>query len=78
MRRATRGIKGDDRVQPGTLPGGRYATLTYRDHARRANKLLIEWARDHDLTFDRHDTPEGDAFACRYEGYPTDRDVTPG
>lgn len=63
--------KGGGRVQPGSMPAGRYATLTYRDHAMRANRALIEWARDNGIEFDRHDEPVGDAFACRYEAYLT-------
>jgi effector-binding domain-containing protein len=64
--------RGGDRVQPGSMPAGRYATLTYRDHSLRANRALIEWARDNGVELDRHDEPEGDAFACRYEAYLTD------
>ncbi len=67
-----RPCKGDGRVEPGSMPAGRYATLTYRDHAMRANRALIEWARDNRVEFHRHDEPEGDAFACRYEAYLTD------
>jgi effector-binding domain-containing protein len=65
-------LDGDDRVLPGALPAGRYASLTYVNHARRANSTLVEWIRDTGLTPDRADTPEGDAFTCRYEAYLTD------
>lgn len=68
---------GDERVRPGSIQRGRYATLRFRDHALRANKLLIGWARDRGLTFDRADVPEGDRFACRYEAYLTDRASEP-
>jgi effector-binding domain-containing protein len=64
--------KGGDRVQPGSMPAGRYATLTYRDHAMRANRALIEWARDNGIALDQHEAREGDVFACRYEAYLTD------
>jgi effector-binding domain-containing protein len=63
---------GDSRVRRGELPGGRYATLTYVDHAIRANRHLIEWTKDAGLAFDRRATPAGDAFACRYEAYLSD------
>ncbi|WP_306746515.1 GyrI-like domain-containing protein [Saccharothrix yanglingensis] len=63
---------GDDRVGPGTLPAGRYASLTHVDHARRANRALVEWIAGTGLVPDRADTPEGDAFGCRYEMYLTD------
>ncbi|GAB3748861.1 GyrI-like domain-containing protein [Microlunatus parietis] len=65
-------IEGDDRVLPDGLPAGRYATLTYRDHALRANRALIEWSREQGLPFDREDVAEGDRFGCRYEAYRTD------
>jgi hypothetical protein len=69
----TRGpCQGGAGSSPGWMPEGRYATLTYRDHSLRANRALIEWARDNGVGFDRHDEPEGDAFACRYEAYLTD------
>ena len=71
------GLEGDDRVRPGVLPAGGYATLTYVDHARRANKALIEWARDNGVAVDRWDAPGGDAFACRYEAYVTDPRTEP-
>jgi effector-binding domain-containing protein len=69
--------QGEGRIQPGRMPAGRYATLTYRDHSMRANRALIEWARDNSVEFDRHDEPEGDAFACRYEAYLTDPSEEP-
>jgi effector-binding domain-containing protein len=70
-------LPGDGRVQPGVLPAGRYATLTYKDHALRANGALIDWARDNELAFDRRHVSEGDLFACRYEAYRTDPKVEP-
>ena len=65
-------LPGDDRVRPGILPAGEYATLTYRDHAVRANRALIEWTAEQGLTFDRDITPEGDVFASRCELWVTD------
>lgn len=69
--------EGDDRVRPATLPAGDYATLTYRDHAIRANRALLEWVRENGLTLDRVDDPAGDRFACRYEAYLTDPRIEP-
>ena len=43
----------------------------------RANRALIEWARDNGVAFDRADVPEGDRFACRYEAYLTDPKLEP-
>jgi effector-binding domain-containing protein len=68
---------GDDRVRPGALPAGDYATLTYRDHAIRANRALLEWVRENGLTLDRSDDAAGDRFACRYEAYLTDPRIEP-
>jgi effector-binding domain-containing protein len=68
---------GDDRVRPGLMPPGRYATLTYRDHAIQANRALLDWVRDSGLTLDRRDEPGGDAFACRYEACLTDPKLEP-
>jgi effector-binding domain-containing protein len=65
-------IAGDARVRPSTIPAGRYATLTYRNHALRANRALIEWAGEQGIPFDRWDEEAGDHFACRYEAYRTD------
>lgn len=65
------------RLRPGSMPAGRYATMKYRDHARRANQALQEWARDNGLVLGRATVPEGDAFACRYEAFWTDPAVEP-
>jgi effector-binding domain-containing protein len=70
-------LEGDDRVRPGVLPSGRYASLVYSRYAMRANKALIGWAEEHDAHFDRSAVAEGDAFACRYEAYLTDYRVEP-
>jgi hypothetical protein len=42
-------IAGDARVQTAELPAGSYATLTYRNHARRASRALLEWAAEHNI-----------------------------
>jgi hypothetical protein len=65
------------RLRAGAMPAGRYATLSYKDHARRANGALQEWAAANGLTLDRWAVPEGDAFACRYEAFRTDPKVEP-
>jgi len=68
---------GDERVRPGVLPAGNYATLTYRDHSLRVNKALLEWVKTNGVTLYRHDEPEGDHFGCRYEAYVTDPRTEP-
>jgi hypothetical protein len=62
----------DSRLRHGELPAGRYATLTYVDHAYRANAHLIDWARSSGIAFDQQATAAGDAFTCRYEAYLSD------
>jgi hypothetical protein len=62
----------DGRIRRGELPAGRYATLTYVDHAIRANRRLFEWTGAAGLALDRRATPAGDAFACRYEAILSD------
>ena len=51
---------------------GRYATLTYINHGRRANGMLRNWVQEQGLTLDRTESPEGERFGCRYEAYLTD------
>ncbi len=70
-------VAGDDRVRPGVLPAGHYATLTYRDHSIRANRALIEWARAQGVEFDRSNDAAGDRFASRYESFVTDPRTEP-
>jgi hypothetical protein len=60
------------RIRPGRLPAGRYATMTYTGHGRRANGTLIDWIRAQGRPMDCVENPEGDRFACRYEAYLTD------
>jgi effector-binding domain-containing protein len=70
-------LSGDDRVRPATLPAGRYATLTYRNHSLRANRALLDWIADQQLALDRREVPEGDLFGCRYEAFRTDPRTEP-
>ncbi len=65
------------RLRSGSMEAGRYATMKYRDHARRANQALQDWARDNGLDLDRRTVPDGDEFACRYEAFWTDPAAEP-
>ncbi len=67
----------DQQLRPGSMPAGSFATMTYRDHALRANKSLQDWARDNTLELSRRTVLEGDKFACRYEAFWTDPAVEP-
>jgi effector-binding domain-containing protein len=73
----TERLAGDASVRPGILPEGHYATLTYRNHALRANRALLEWAAAHAVELDRTNEPAGDRFGCRYESYVTDPRTEP-
>ncbi|MEV6852054.1 GyrI-like domain-containing protein [Actinoplanes sp. NPDC051411] len=63
---------GDGTVRPTVLPAGRYASLVYVNHGRRATGTLLDWAAASGLRLDRSDDPAGDRFGCRYEAYLTD------
>jgi hypothetical protein len=65
------------RLRCGSMVAGSYATMKYRDHARRANQALQDWARDNGLALDRRTVLEGDEFLCRYEAFWTDPTVEP-
>jgi effector-binding domain-containing protein len=64
-------VQGDGRVQGNTLPAGRYASLIYTgvENGYEGNKVLIEWANNNGIQWDRWDDPHGDAFRSRYEIY---------
>jgi effector-binding domain-containing protein len=70
-------LAGDSRVKLGVLPAGNYASLTYSRYGMRANKTLMNWAKENHIQWDRWDDPAGDAFRCRYEAYLTDYRVEP-
>lgn len=67
-------LEGDDRVNTGELPAGQYASLVYTDVTKgiAGNGVLIDWAQQQGLEWDRWDDPNGDAFRCRYETFITD------
>jgi effector-binding domain-containing protein len=73
------GVAGDNRVTRGALPAGRYASLVYTGvrNGIKANAALLDWGAAQGLTWDRHDTAAGDAFAGRYESYLTDPNEEP-
>ena len=71
----TKAVAGNGRVTGGALPAGRYASVVYTgDYSglMDANRVLIEWAKDSGIVWDRWDDPNGDAFRSRYESYWTD------
>jgi effector-binding domain-containing protein len=66
-------VQGDGRVAAGVIPAGRYASLVYTGlDGIAGNAVLIGWARDNNIQWDRWDDPNGDAFRSRVEYYLTD------
>lgn len=67
-------------VTVSTIPAGRYVTAVHHGHPdglMGATAELLRWAGAEGLTFDRHDTDAGDAWAGRFEFYLTDPDDQP-
>ena len=71
------GLAGQGRMQPSSLPNGRYATLVYRGNGLRGNQALMKWATDQSITFDPIDVREKETYICRYEAYLTDYRIEP-
>jgi effector-binding domain-containing protein len=62
-------------VTVGAIPAGRYVTTTHHGHPDELVDVtgsLLQWAAAQGLTFDRHDTDAGDAWAGRFEFYLSD------
>ena len=54
----------------GSLPAGRYATLTYIGHPDElvgVTGKLLDWAQHQNLEWDVTQTPEGEVWGCRLE-----------
>jgi effector-binding domain-containing protein len=68
-------VAGDGEVIAGTLPAGRYATVTHIgpfDQLADATAALLDWAARQGLTWDTTDTDAGQRWAARIEFYLTD------
>lgn len=65
------------RIKPGSLPGGRYASLTYRGNGLRGNQALMQWGRDTGTAFEAIDPTQSESYVCRYEAYLTDYRIEP-
>jgi effector-binding domain-containing protein len=67
-------LTGNGRVNADVLPAGHYASLVYTGIANgiKGNSVLIGWADENGLVWDRWDDENGDAFASRVEFYLTD------
>ena len=59
----------------GTLPEGRYQTLTYHGHYDElvhVTAMFQAWGAVDGVTYDSEPAPEGERFACRLEIYTND------
>ncbi|OAM76186.1 GyrI-like domain-containing protein [Devosia elaeis] len=66
---------GEGDVAVGTLPGGRFMTLSWHGHPDAlitVTGMMIGWARLTGQDFDMEQKPDGDHFACRLELYESD------
>lgn len=58
----------------------RYATIRYTGHADGllgATAALLKWAKEHNLTWDVRQAPDGERWGARLEIYETDPVVEP-
>ena len=70
----TTAMSGDGRIVGDILPGGRYASVIHTgDYSglMEANRVLVDWAKENGIAWDRWDHEHGDAFRSRYESYLT-------
>jgi len=67
-------------VKAGTLPGGRFMTVTWHGHPDQlitVTGVLIGWSRLTNQPLDQRTEGADDYFACRLELYETEPDVEP-
>lgn len=66
---------GEGAVKTGTLPAGRFVTLTWHGHPDKlmpVTAILVGWSKETGNPFDVEEKPDGDHFACRLELYESD------
>ena len=66
------GHAGQERIKPGSLPKGKYATLVYKGNGLPGNQALMKWAKDNGIKFDPLVPDAVESYVCRYEAYLTD------
>jgi DNA gyrase inhibitor GyrI len=64
-------------IKPGLLPGGKYASLTYRGNGLRGNQALMKWGFDTGTRFEPIDPTQAESYVSRYEAYLTDYRLEP-
>lgn len=73
-------IEPDDLLVAGTIPAGRYATVTYfgpYDDLFDVNTVMIGFAKERGLRLDMHVSERGDVFGGRFEIFHTDPEQEP-
>ena len=73
-------VTGSGRIQPGTLPAGKYAVLRHTgpyDGLIASNAALQDWADERGIEFDTWGTAEGSAWRYQAEHYLTDPSQEP-
>jgi effector-binding domain-containing protein len=67
-------LSGNERIRPGVLPAGRYASLIYTGimNGLEGNGVLIRWGIEKGLKWDSWPVENGEAFASRFELERTD------
>jgi effector-binding domain-containing protein len=67
-------IQDDGEIRAGTLPAGRFASMTHTgapDTLAAATAELLDWAQAHGLDWDVSPTDAGQRWGCRLEFYLT-------
>lgn len=70
-------LDSEGQIKPGSLPGGKYATLVYQGNGLRGNQALMKWGKDQGITFDPLVADQAESYVCRYEAYLTDYRLEP-
>ncbi|HEY0607275.1 MAG TPA: GyrI-like domain-containing protein [Herpetosiphonaceae bacterium] len=62
-------VAGNGRIQPNSLPAGRYAWLGYTGigNGIAGNAALLDWGAKQGLVWDTFESDKGDGFGARYE-----------
>lgn len=71
---------GDDHVQGGVLPAGRYVTAIHVGPPNTlvgAVRTILQWGSERELRWDMTQTSSGEHWACRIESYLTNPQVEP-
>ena len=70
-------IAAHGQIEKGSLPRGRYATLTYQGNGLRGNQALLTWTKNRGIALDHLVADDEESFTSRYEAYLTDYRIEP-